>query len=231
MNNTLISAIRIGFIAGALFFALASDVFAAPVLTPATVMTVSETTATLSAKVIAPPFEKATVWFEWGDAPSSNTAVGLRTIFESGFFEAGLHDLRPNTTYYFRAVAMQGGVTVSSPTTSFTTKGPVANTVTKIPPPTITTVVHDTKTIVVTVPATTTAASVTTSVSKTTTSNQGASVISAGGVLPGTLIGWIALLISIFVALLIILMILEASEKRKKKPAVVFQEGNEDETA
>jgi hypothetical protein len=228
MNNTLISAIRVGLFAGVLFFALASDVFAAPVLTPATVTTVSETTATLSAKVTAPQLEKATVWFEWGDTASSSTAVGLRTIFETGFFEADLRDLRPNTIYYFRAVAMQGGVTVSSLTTSFTTKGPVVNTVTKIPPPT-TTVVQNTKTVFVTVPATTTPALIT-ATKETPSSSQGASAIGAGSVLPGTLIGWVALLISIFIVLLIVLMILEASEKRKKKPIEIFQEGDGDET-
>lgn len=77
----------------------------------------------------------------------------------------------------------------------------------------------------------------TTSVAKTTTatkegfsnvSNNTAAVIGAEGLLPRTLIGWVALLIALLVVIILFLKIYESSEKQKKaRKAKRIQEGEE----
>ncbi len=124
MNNILISTIRFGVIASVALFAFAGQVFAAPVLTAVVAQVESSTSATLFAKDIDAEWRNTTVWFEFGETQDPTEVIGLREIFapSSGNFSARLTNLKPNTRYYFRAVAVAGIDHVSSPVKSFTTK-------------------------------------------------------------------------------------------------------------
>lgn len=237
MNNLLISAVQFGIIVGSMFFAGVSAVFAESVVTPASVESVSETSATISAKVIAPQFQTATVWIEWGETSDPINAVGTRSVFESGFFYGYLTNLRPNTTYYVRAVALEGGVTVRSRVSSFSTKGgksSVANVVVApvdtqgVNNPPLAGVVEQPKVSLKenTTPVTTKNTNTTTAKPKNTNT---ALVVGTSDIFPGTLIGWVALLITAFSAILLVLLIVEASENRKKKPTPMHPDDEGDE--
>lgn len=71
-----------------------------------------------------------TAWFEWG--PSNTTFANSTTQNEYGFgvsnFNITLIDLKPNTIYYFRAVAQNGKGRVFGNTLSFATTGVSYNT-------------------------------------------------------------------------------------------------------
>ncbi len=231
MNNIIIQTIRAGFILGVALFAFAGEVFAAPTLTgPTEAVQTTETTATLVG-FVENTYKTSLVWFEWSDNSSmySFTPIGLTRVFDKGFFKAYLSGLNPGATYYYRAVSSEGGTTVYSQIISFKTKGgTTAVTTTTVSYQNTTSSSNSTATAsgssVQTKKSTTpVVAKKTTTVVATTTegftngSANTASVIGAGNsLLPKTLIGWVALLVSLLVAILLGSMIYESSEKRKK---------------
>lgn len=128
MQNILISTIRFSVVLGLALSIFVGEAFAAPVLSPASVTAISNTSATLVAKMANPSSKNTAVWFEWGDTPNPTTVVAMRDIFGESFFQGYLSGLNPGTTYYFRAGALEGGVTVYSAVVAFNTRGAVANT-------------------------------------------------------------------------------------------------------
>ncbi|MBI3634066.1 MAG: fibronectin type III domain-containing protein [Candidatus Yonathbacteria bacterium] len=235
MNTIQYSAIF-----GLAMFAFANHALAAPTLIPSSVTYLSDTKATVVSKVFNQVLNNTTVWFEWGDTQTPATVIGLTDIYQQGYFQANINNLIPGKTYYFRAVAFDGGTTVYSPIVSFTTTGGVAPVGVVAPviaqpatpvvaytqPAPIQDVTPVEQKKVSTAPAVTknTVASV-----KKTTENalaksaepalnaNSATVLGAGGnILPGTLIAWLGLFIAILIAVILIRMIIEASEKRKQ---------------
>jgi uncharacterized membrane protein len=246
MQNIFISTIRLGAILGLALFVFAGEVFAAPILAPASVTAIANTSATLTAKMANPSPKNTAVWFEWGDTPNPTTVIGQRDIFGEGYFQGYLSGLNPGTTYYFRAGAMEGGITVYSSVVAFTTRGGTVNT------PNASTVPLNTVSLGGATPVANTTGVAAATVSKTevptatvksntsaikTNSNtktdtppcvgaQGSTAIGnvAGtaavgnsiGVLPGTLLGWVSLFVGILIVFLIAAMILDSVEERRK---------------
>ncbi len=195
MKNLLISTIRFCVIAGIALFAFAGEVFAAPVLTPATATTFSATSVTLSAIVFNPVWKNTSVWFEWGEVGTSMITVGLSSVYNEGLFKTRLTNLKPGGTYSFRAVAMdmESKVTVYSPTVLFVTRNGVVNKN-----------YDEAKTVTGT------------TVVKSTSGNTASVMGTGAGVFPRTLIGLIAFIIALLFTVLFVRMILESNEKRKK---------------
>lgn len=225
------------------FFSLTGVSFAAMVLTPATAPEVGRTEATITAKVSNIGFDNAAVWFEWGETSAlEKPVVGMGDVYSEGYFTYHFTGLKENTTYYFRAVVMDNeGVTVHSPTTTFTTgivaldpKKEVSETVTEkkestlqpISTLTITKKTNTTNTKESSVKkepsaSATSAKKVSSEKTNTTaTAASNANVASVlgvgGGVLPGTLIGWLVLFVVTIVMVLLVHMIYDSNEKRKK---------------
>ncbi|MFC2011412.1 S8 family serine peptidase, partial [Chloroflexota bacterium] len=65
--------------------------------------------------------ENANVSFEWGLTRAFSNETTPQTLTSAGNFTAELSGLLPNTTYYFRAIAMGNGIGYSSVINSFTT--------------------------------------------------------------------------------------------------------------
>lgn len=242
MDNILISTIRFGAIMGIALFASVGEVFAAPTLTPAVVEKVTETRATFSVLAITPPLKKVIVYFEYfesGNTSAAATPTRATKLYEGGSFVWDVNDLRPCTNYSFRAIAMEDGVTVLSPNVgSFKTKGcPAVVPVAKVIPTTAiqkgTQVVGSATQIKKAKSNREVVEDVVPILSNNTPINSNtASIVGTSGVMPSTLVGWVALLISIFVALLIVLMIFEKkAENRTKKHALILIRNEEDEVA
>lgn len=217
---------------GIALFAFASEALAAPMLTPVTVTRITDNSATIIGHV-SNPQKNSTVWFELYNNYNSPTAVAVQGIWNEGTFEWNLRDLNPGQTYSYRSVAMEGGATVYSPVSSFTTS---------TPKPTSVTVTYQSNSSVVTpAPKVTQAVAPVVVVKQTATTTpvvtkdgftngNTATVIGAGSdIFPTTLIGWIALLISILVAILVGRMIYESTEKRKKEDEKELEENVETE--
>lgn len=225
MKKLLFSTIKYGAVVGLGFGTLVQVSFAAPVLTPATVTAVGNTSAVIKARVSNTGMYTATVWFEWGETSSlEKSVIGMEDIAGGGYFDYSITGLKENTTYYFRAVAMDsdGEITRSS-TTTFTTGDTisVSDTVVKKEESTASTVTVPT--IVVKKSDGESSAKKETSAkvektATTTTSNANtASLIGAGsGVFPQSLIGWIALFIIILISVFIVHIIYDTNQKRKK---------------
>lgn len=249
MQNILISTIRFGAVLVLACSVFVGEAFAAPALSPASVTSLSNTSATLTAKMTNTTSRNTAVWFEWGDTPNPTTVIGMRDIAGEGFFQGYLSRLSPGTTYYFRAGALEGGVTVYSAVIPFTTRGgvtaaPSTNTVQ------LNTVSTDGSSLVTNTAAVGNTASVVATpapkpavqkiirdqataktISNTKTDNpcgdtqKSASVKNTAGaaavgntvaILPGTLIGWISLLIGLLIVFLIMAMVLDSVEERRK---------------
>ena len=127
MQNIFISTIRFSVVLGLALSVFVGEAFAAPILTPASVTAISNTSATLTAKMANPSARNTAVWFEWGDTANPTTVIGQRDILGEGYFQGYLSGLTPGTTYYFRAAALEGGVTVYSAVVAFTTRGGASN--------------------------------------------------------------------------------------------------------
>ncbi|MEK7148509.1 MAG: hypothetical protein AAB770_01185 [Patescibacteria group bacterium] len=220
MNNTTFQAIRAVVVLGIALFAFASEALAAPMLTPVTVTRITGNSATIIGHV-SNPQKNSTVWFELDNTGGAPTTVAMQGIWGEGTFEWNLRDLNPGQTYSYRAWATEGGVTISSPTSSFTTtipKSVTSTTISNQSNSSVATKGSAPKTVqtVATKQATTTPVSG----KEGFTNGNSASVIGAGnGMFPSTLIGWIALIISILVMILVAHMIYEAPEERRKKRA------------
>lgn len=245
MNNILITGFRVGIIMIGIFFAFAQDVFAAPSLVPVFAQNTSETATVLTATYTDPAAHSgdfATVWFEWGNTPDPTrmAVVDSHNIFVGATFTRRLDGLNPNTMYYFRAAVMSGAAVTYSPIQSFVTKGGgqtvdvrTVNTNTT----NINTVTSSTYTNTDTVNTanvsqsnTASAKKVTSTAPKTTGStNANTAVVFGAGssMLPGTLIGWVALMIALLTVVLLVHMIIESQDRRKKRRVLPKQETDE----
>lgn len=234
MNNNIYPIIKYSSLIVLGLFSYTYTAFAAGlVLTPATVTSVSETSADLVARVTSEGWGYPSVWFEWGETQAFEKPVaGMTTIPTAGNFYARLSDLRPQTTYYFRAVAMdRDGYKLASPMVSFTTKS-------KEPIVVVTPIVYSntsgtsnynatTPTIKTSYTANKNVAQSSKIAEKSTTDTKNsdttttatnaytASVIGAGGPLPTTLIGWVLIFILVFVVVLLAHMIYKSNQERK----------------
>lgn len=236
MKNILINTIKYGSILGLGMIAFAGQALASSVLIPPSVTSLSDTKATLVSKVFNQVPNNTTVWFEWGNTPAPATVVGLTDIFQQGYFQANLNNLNPGTTYYFRAVAFEGGTTTYSPVVSFTTTGgaapvgsyaqpivaPVVTYIQSAPIQDVTPVEQKKVSVVQTVKK-----SVVAPVKKTveaapplpepSLNSNSATVLGAwDNILPGTLIVWVGLFVAILIAVILVRMIIESNEKREK---------------
>lgn len=222
MNTNIIYAFRVATVLSVAFFAFTSSALAAPELTPVTVTRVTETSATLIGHV-ANPYKNSTVWFEFYNTNGNPTTYAVQSIWNNGTFEWNLRDLNPGQTYSYRSAAMEGGVTVYSQTSSFTTPTPKpVTTVTSTMTPPVQTVTPAKTTTTEKEVVVKTAIVVKKEVATTTPTegfdNNSASIIGAGsGMLPNTLVGWILLLILILAAVLLSHMIYDSAEKRKEE--------------
>src|SRR3989344_6722657 len=237
MQNILISTIRIGAVAVLALSLFVNEAFAAPVLTHTAEKEILETSATLVSRVVNPVRHNTTVWFELGETPTPTNIVGMRDVYWEAFFEGHISGLKPGTTYYFRAVAVEGGSTVYSPVSSLVTRGgAVSNSVnnsvqmnsvsagvsTGVANTTSATVASEVKTsapapvskIVSTQNTQKVAVAKNSNTRENTTAT--AAVSNTSGVLPGTLIGWVALLIGLLIVFLIAAMIIDGVEERRK---------------
>lgn len=233
MNNNIFPIIKYGSIIVLGLFSYTYTAFASGlVLTPATVTTVSETSADLVARVTSEGWGYPSVWFEWGETQALEKPVaGMTTIPTAGNFYARLSDLKPQTVYYFRAVAMDlDGNKITSPTVSFTTKStkavavvtpvvvttPASPTTYKDPTQTTKTSVPTKKNVVATskVAEKSTTYTNKSETTSTATNANSASVI-GGGILPATLVGWILVFILVFVVVLLAHMVYKSNQERK----------------
>lgn len=230
MNNIIFQSIRAVAVLGIAFFALASEALAAPMLTPVTVTRITDNSATIIGHV-SNPQKNSTVWFELYNNYGSPTSVAVQGIWNEGTFEWNLRDLNPGQTYSYRSVAMEGGTTVYSPVSSFTTSAPK--------PTSVTVTYQSNSSVVIPAPKKTQAVETVAVAKKTATTTSvvneegftnrnTATVIGSGSdIFPNTLIGWILLLIAVLVAILVGRMIYESTEKRKK-PLDEDEEEDED---
>lgn len=222
MKNIIIQTIRAGVFLGAAFFMNANTTFAAPELAPVVVKDITGDSATLVGRV-SNPYKNSTVWFELYNTNSTPTPVAVQGIWHEGTFQWNLNGLTPGQTYSVASVAMEGGITVHSQSSSFTTPLPKPVTPIVISYQSNTTTVTQTETqkpVAKVVPATTAVrqvAVVPVAPKEGFNNGNSAAIISAGnGMFPTTLIGWILLLIAILIAVLIGHMIYVSLEKRNK---------------
>lgn len=248
MNNIIIQSIRVAVVLAIALFAFVSDVFAAPILTPASATYITENSAKLVSSV-SNPHKSTAVWFELIDGSGASMAVGAQPpLYDNGInvnFEHSLYGLNPGQTYKFRSVAMEGGVTVYSNPSSFTTKSPKtisstvayqsnSQTVTQVSKTTeqkttqTTKATTQVKTVKEDAPIAPTIAEEAVNKDGFTNRNS-ATVIGAGNSLfPSTLIGWLLLILAILIATLIGRMIYESTEKQRKTLDEKDKENNDE---
>ncbi|MDO8603868.1 MAG: fibronectin type III domain-containing protein [bacterium] len=230
INNITIQTIRAGMVLGIAFFALVNTAFAAPTLTPVSVTQIRDTSENL-VSYVSNQNKNSVVWFEitGGSFQGTPLVVGMRSVYENGFFQWQLQNLSPGTTYYYRAVATEGGMTAYSQGGSFTTETGVSSVPTatsyqsgsssganngsgkQTPAPKVAQATTQK-------PAVKKVAVAPTETKEGFTNGNSAAVIGVGdGVFPSTLVGWIALLVALLVVAIMAQMIYEAPEKRRKK--------------
>lgn len=242
MKKMIIQTITISLFA---FFAFVGNVFASSTILPVAVTNITGEGANLEGYVANGGANSIVwfEWSE-GASQAAPNIVARQGLFGGSFFRYTLRDLTPGVVYSYRSAVLDDGVTTYSPTGSFRTpvktgtvssqtiyqngqtsgalgivpynQTNVSNGVTtQAPTQTNGNANTNTNTTVVVEKKNTVA---TTTVLKTDgfTNNNSASVASlGGGVLPNTLIGWVALLIAILIMVLVAVMIYEAGEKRR----------------
>lgn len=225
MNTIILQTFRASLVLGTALLAFTSTAFAAPMLTPVAATNITETSATIIGQV-SNPQKNSTVWFEFYDNSGTPTTFATQGIWNGGTFKWHLRDLNPGQTYTYRAGAMEGGVTVYTPTASFTTAVPKtapAASVSTQPNSYVgnktsepkTTQTKESSTQVVVVKKKVAAPVETTD--GFTRGNTAAVIGSGTDLFPHTLIGWVLFLILILFAALMGRMIYESSEKRRKE--------------
>lgn len=247
-----LKTIRAVVILVAVFFMYANNAFAAPMLYPVEAINIKEDSATLTGRV-SNNRKNSTVWFEWNTAYSSGAPIiaGRQQVFGENDFNYKLNFLTPGETYSFRAVAMEGGAMVYSATASFKTVtsggAPIVTTSYQTgqtgvplgvgsiasgqpaPVPVVTEQVNTNRTIVL---PTVTEQNGTDDGFTNNNTNVAAVIGTGDNIFPGTLIGWVLLIIAILFAALIGRMIYEPYENKKKERndrRLKYKEENEDE--
>ena len=236
MNTIIFQTIRAGIIVGVAFFAFVDSAFAMPMLTLVSVSHLTGTSATITGHV-SDPYNTSTVWFEWGVGSYvyNPTTVAVQGIYGDGSFEWNLQNLVPGQTYSYRSAAMEGGMLVYSPVSSFVTPITTSQSVV-VSSQSGSTSFHSNGNPTTVAPAQAAPAVVSpikqvapaaSTEDNGFTNNNSAAVIGAGdGMLPTTLLGWLALIIAILVMVTVAHMIYEAPEKRKKALAEKKEEEN-----
>lgn len=220
MNTNIFQTIRVAGVLVIALFAFINNAFAAPSVAPATAKNITENSAMLVGHV-SNPHKSTVVWFEFAEGSGSFVAVGTQPpLYDNGTsitFDYLLRDLKEAQTYSYRAVAMEGGVTTYSPTSTFTTVSPKAVTPIVITPSiTIDTKTTETKTqdVIVKKENATTTPAVS---SEGFVNGNSAAIIGVGGeMFPTTFVGWMVLLIAILVLVLLSHMVYQSIEKRKE---------------
>lgn len=243
MNKAIFKTIRAGFVLGAALLMFTGAALASGVLIPAGATDVTNTSARLNGEIINSN-NNSTVWFEWADNSSMSGAMvaGKESFWSGSTFNTVIDGLNPNTSYYYRVVAVSkpiigsASAPVYSPVISFkttaaggnittfastlsTTYGAGQNTTSANLGTTKTanTKNNNTSTTVVTKKTSTQTTVADTKEGFSNNGSNSASVFGVGnGMFPTTLTGWIILIIAIFIALLIVRMIYEECERRKK---------------
>lgn len=232
MNNLIISFAHYVGVFALVFFAWAGSAFAAPVVAPLGVSTITETTATFTGHAFNGA-RQLTVWYELGEAGSPLAAYSTRAVHGDSVESFYVTGLKAGTTYSARFGAMDGADIVYSPLTTFTTKGVAAvpvGTVTTTQTATGANVVHANTSVAsaqtgatqtTATPQTKIVATKSTSSKnvavKTNTNTQSAALIGAGDMFPQTLVGWVVLIILVLVAVLVTHMIVESNDRRKAR--------------
>lgn len=214
---------------GIALFAFAGEALASPMLTPVTVTRITDNSATIVGHV-SNPQKNSTVWFELYNNYGSPTAVAVQGIWNEGTFEWNLRDLNPGQTYTYGAVATEGGVTIHSQPSSFTTTVPKQTSVTVTYQSSSQTVAPAPKATQTVAPVAVVKQATTTAITTNEgfTNGNSATVIGAGSdIFPNTLIGWVLLIISMLIAAIAGRMIYESAEKRKKEDEKELEENVE----
>ncbi len=179
-------------------------------------------------------------WFEWGTSTIfDNRTPKTRQMTENNI-SVGISGLTQGTTYFVRAVAENSqGLRINGSTISFTTagvkpradEGATTNTNVSVVKPRAdegATTNPNTSVVINTAPVkkvavtptkaegTVSKAAPTKVVTNTQNRNVAAVAGAGGGILPETLIGWVALLIALLIVALLVHMILESTNKRKR---------------
>lgn len=258
MNKAIFKTIRAGFVFGAALLMFTGTASASMVLIPAAATDITTTSARLNGQVMNSG-DNSVVWFEWADNASLSGAMvaGKQGFSMGSTFNTVIDGLNPNTNYYYRIVAVSkpiigsASAPVYSPVVSFRTTVSGGNSTTILS--SLSTIYgasqnstgSNTNTNKTTSAKNTNTSSVATAKKISTQTpivdtkegftNSGsntASVFGAGdGMLPGTLVGWIILLVALFIALLIGRMIYEESERRKKARLAKKPEQEEEKKA
>ncbi len=219
MNKATTTIIIFGAFLGLAFSLFVGQAFAAGTITPVSVSAFGETGVTLRAHTSGVAWTTVPAWFAYGTTPNPDIVVGDTRLFGSGTamlpFETTISNLTPGTTYYFRANVMVDGVTVQSSVATFTV--PVKNA--PVTPIVVTPVVTTPKAPVAVAPKETPKAPVatqTTPQSELILNSQSGAVIGAGeSVLPGTLIGWVGLMLMVLIIMLMVTMLVESVQRRR----------------
>lgn len=249
MNTIFFQTIRAVAVLCVAMLAFTSEVFAAYSLLPVSTSDIGSTSVVLNGSAESYDehsfvwFE----WSE-ASSMSAPTVFAMRGFYGNGLFQERLGGLTPGMTYSFRsALRTAGGAVTYSPTVSFKTlgdsvvSGVAASSQSSLGLGTLSGTTNASSGGSVQNTSSNTQTQRVTSVKKNTTVSTGikntgtipvvtggsmngganaAAAIGAGGdILPVTLIGWVALIISVLVIVLIITMIFESIEKRKKKSA------------
>lgn len=225
MNTIIFQTIRAVGVLAVAFFAFIGSVFAAPTLAPVTATRITDTSATIVGHV-SNPYKSSMVWFEFYNESGVPTVVGMEPpLYGEATFEWNLRDLNPGQTYSYKSAAMEGGVTVYSQPSTFTTSVPKPISVavsyqsnsSRVTQSSVTKVSQTKSQTVATATTKQATAIVAPAATKEGfTNGNSAAVIGAGNnMFPSTFIGWLFLSVSILIAIIVAHMLYEAPERRR----------------